>query len=77
MTVCVPLVNICEQCDNFVTAPEFEPALHAQAADIRVLRDDAAARGWESEVARHDRVIASIEAHTRRLESAKPSTARS
>jgi hypothetical protein len=72
-----PYANICEQCDNFVTAPEFEPALHAQAADIRVLRDDAAARGWESEVARHDRVIASIEAHTRRLESAKPSTARS
>jgi len=62
-----PYANICEQCDNFATAPEFAPALESQLADVRALRDDAAARGWDSEVARHDRVIASIESHTRRL----------
>lgn len=62
-----PYANICEQCDNFATAPEFAPALDSQVADIRALREDAAARGWDSEVARHDRVIDSIENHTRRL----------
>jgi hypothetical protein len=31
--------NICEQCDNFVTATEFVPALQAQLADISALRD--------------------------------------
>ena len=41
MTVCVPQVNICEQCDNYVAGPEFQPALEAQLADIHTLRDDA------------------------------------
>ena len=31
------------------------------------LRDDAAERGWHTEVARHSRVIASIERHLARL----------
>jgi hypothetical protein len=65
-----PYANICEQCDNYVTAPEFIPQLHAQLADITALRDDAAQRGWHTEVARHSRVIASIQAHLRRLEQA-------
>jgi integrase len=60
--------NICEQCDNFVTAPEFLPALHEQLADVRALRDDAEMRGWNSEVARHARVITSLEGHIRRLQ---------
>ncbi len=68
-----PYANICEQCDNFLTAPEFGPALETQLADVRVLRDDAAARGWDAEVARHDRVITSIEGHTRRLRAATAS----
>jgi len=67
MTVCVPLVNISEQSDNFVTTTEFLPQLQAQLADVKTLRDDAQARGWDTEVARHARVIASIESHIRRL----------
>jgi hypothetical protein len=62
-----PYANICEQCDNFVSAPEFIPALQAQLADATALRDDAADRGWHTEVARHSRVIASIERHLTRL----------
>lgn len=62
-----PYANICEQCDNYVAAPEFQPALEAQLADIHTLRDDAQARGWDSETARHERVIASIDNHLRRL----------
>ena len=62
-----PYANICEQCDNYVTAPEFIPQLQAQLADITALRDDAAARGWHTEVARHSRVIASLQAHLKRL----------
>jgi hypothetical protein len=62
-----PYANICEQCDNYVTAAEFIPQLQAQLADITVLRDDAAERGWHTEVARHSRVIASLQAHLQRL----------
>ena len=68
-----PYANICEQCDNFATAPEFRPALEGQLADVRALRDDAASRGWDSEVARYDRVIASIDNHIRRLRAATAS----
>ena len=42
-----PYANICEQCDNYVAAPEFQPALEAQLADIHDLRNDASTR-WES-----------------------------
>jgi integrase len=62
-----PYANVCGQCDNFVTTTEFLPQLEAQLADVRALRDDAQARGWDSEVARHARVLASIEGHLRRL----------
>jgi integrase len=64
-----PYANICENCANFVTAPEFAPILDTQLADVRRLRDDAQARGWDSEVARHQRVIESLEGHLRRLQS--------
>lgn len=40
-----PYANICETCENFITAEEFAPALHAQLADVRALRQDAADRG--------------------------------
>ena len=59
--------NICETCANFTTTTEFLPAITAQLDDIRQLRDDAHQRGWTSEVARHERVIDSLEHHQRRL----------
>jgi hypothetical protein len=62
-----PYANICEQCDNFVTAPEFIPQLQAQLTDATTLRDDATERGWHTEVARHSRVITSIQKHLDRL----------
>jgi integrase len=62
-----PYANICETCPNFVTTADFAPALQGQLADIRQLRDDAQARGWTSETARHQRVITSLEGHLRRL----------
>jgi integrase len=62
-----PYANICETCPNFVTTADFAPALAAQLQDIRHLRDDAEARGWTSEKARHQRVITSLESHLRRL----------
>jgi integrase len=62
-----PYANICEQCDNFVTTIQFLPQLEAQLADARALRDDAQTRGWHSEVARHARVITSLQDHIQRL----------
>ena len=64
-----PYANICEQCDNFMPAPEFIPALQAQLADINQLRADAEQRGWTSELERHNRVIARLEEHLTRLAS--------
>ena len=62
-----PYANRCEQCDNFVTTTEFIPALQAQHAEITALHNDAAERGWDTEVARHARVITSIQNHLNRL----------
>jgi hypothetical protein len=42
----------------------------AKWSNITALRDDAAAHGWHTEVARHSRVIANIQAHLRRFEQA-------
>lgn len=64
--------NICETCPNYVTAPEFEPAIEAQLADIHALRDDAQHRGWTSEPSRHERVIASLERHLQRINNDRP-----
>jgi hypothetical protein len=64
-----PYANICETCDNFIPTHEFAPALRAQLADIQALRDDAAGRDWSSEVARHQRVITSLQTHLRRPEN--------
>jgi integrase len=63
-----PYANICEQCENFEPAAEFLPTLEAQLADIVSLRDDAAARGWNSEELRHHRVIETLERHLQRLQ---------
>ena len=68
--------NICETCSNFTTTIEFAPALTAQLDDVRSLRDDAEQRGWNSETARHQRVIDSLEQHLHRLQKASPDPAR-
>ncbi len=52
-----PYANICETCDNFVTGPEFSDAIRDQLTDVRNLQADAQSRGWDSEAARHRRVI--------------------
>src|SRR3989304_10529519 len=52
-----PYANICEQCENFVTTPEFVPALETQLNDVRALHDDATKRGWGSEIAPQAPVI--------------------
>lgn len=62
-----PYANICEQCDNFVPAPEFAPVLKSQLADVKALRSDAEQRGWTGEAARHAGVEASLQEHLRRL----------
>jgi Phage integrase family len=62
-----PYANICEQCDNFVPAPEFAPALVDQLADVQALQADAEQRGWTSEVERHSRVIQRLQEHLGRL----------
>src|SRR6185295_6609966 len=36
-----PYANICETCDNYVTAPEFRNAITNQLADIQALKADA------------------------------------
>jgi integrase len=63
-----PYANICEQCDNFVPAPEFAPALADQLADVQALRTDAQQRGWTSEVERHSRVVERLQEHLGRLD---------
>jgi hypothetical protein len=62
-----PYANICEQCVNFTTSTEFVPQLQGQLGDEIALREDAEARGWDSEVARHARVISSLPRHLERL----------
>ena len=64
-----PYANICEGCSNFVTAPEFAPALTGQLADVQTLHADAEQRGWKSEAARHAGVISSLKSHLHRLET--------
>jgi site-specific recombinase XerD len=68
--------NICEQCDNFSTSVDFVPSLKSQLADVTALRQDAEARGWDTEIARHNRVINSLTGHLNRLaQSDQPRTA--
>jgi hypothetical protein len=62
-----PYANICETCDNYITAPEFRAALTDQLADIQALKADAETRGWTDEAARHDRVAHALTDHLQRL----------
>jgi integrase len=63
-----PYANICETCDNFITGPEFTPALRDQLADVQRLHADAQSRRWDSEAARHARVAGALADHIARLE---------
>jgi len=66
----------CEQCENFTTSVDFVPSLKSQLADVTALRQDAEARGWDTEIARHNRVINSLTGHLNRLaQSDQPRTA--
>lgn len=58
-----PYANICETCDNYTPATEFEPALTDQLEDVRALRTDAAHRGWIGEEERHRHVAEALEDH--------------
>ena len=62
-----PYANICETCDNYITAPEFRDTLSNQLADIHALKVDAETRGWTDEAARHDRVAQALADHLQRL----------
>jgi hypothetical protein len=64
-----PYANICETCDNYTPAAEFEPALTDQLADIRALQTDAQHRGWTGEEQRHRHVAQALENH---LDSIRP-----
>jgi hypothetical protein len=63
-----PYANICETCDNYITAPEFRNALTHQLTDIRALKSDAERRGWTDDAARHERVAHALTDHLQRLD---------
>jgi hypothetical protein len=67
-----PYANICENCDNYQTSTEFLPQLQDQLADAQALHDDAVERGWDGEVARHARLITSLQRHIDRLRRDTP-----
>ena len=58
-----PYANICETCDNYTPATEFEPALTDQLADVQALQADAADRGWTGEEERHRHVAEALNNH--------------
>lgn len=60
--------NICETCDNYITAPEFRDALTHQLTDVNALKSDAERRGWTDDAARHERVAHALTDHLQRLD---------
>jgi site-specific recombinase XerD len=59
--------NICENCANFTTGPEFTDVLTEQLDDIHALKADAEQRGWDGEAARHTTTAAALTSHLRQL----------
>ena len=59
--------NICENCANFTTGPEFTDALTEQLHDIQALKTDAEQRGWDGEAARHATTAAALTSHLRQV----------
>lgn len=49
--------NICEYCPSFHTDTDHTAALTAQRDATQALAEDASARGWDTETARHQRLI--------------------
>ncbi len=62
-----PYANICETCDNYVTAPEFADTLNDQLTDVQALHHDAQDRGWDGEAERHATVAKALQGHLDRL----------
>lgn len=62
-----PYAYICEKCDNFTTRGSSSPNSKPRSGTLPALNDDAEARGWDSEVAGHARVITSLLHHIDRL----------
>ena len=58
-----PYANICETCDNYTPAAEFQPALTDQLADVRAPQADAEQRDGTGEEERHRHVAQAIENH--------------
>lgn len=59
--------NICETCDNYITAPEFRDALTHQLTDVTALKSDAERRAWTDDAAPHERVAHALTDHLQRL----------
>lgn len=53
--------NICEHCPNYRTDAGLLPVLTAQHTDALVLAQDAQARDWDDEAARHHRLVNRLE----------------
>ena len=62
-----PYANICEQCENFLPAPDALATITTQLDDVRALHADAQTRGWQDEAARHQRVETSLQQHLEQL----------
>jgi hypothetical protein len=67
-----PYADICENFDNYQTDASFLPQRQEQLADAQALQDDAVQRGWDSKVARHARLIASLQRHVNGLKDNPP-----
>jgi integrase len=53
--------NICEHCPNFRTDATYLPVLAAQRTDAEALAEDAEARGWITEAARHRDLLSRLD----------------
>lgn len=60
--------KICEQCDNYVPDPARRDVIDRQLADVIELRDDPAARGWDTETTRHQHVADALQRHLKTID---------
>ena len=64
-----PYANICETCDNYITAPEFrDPPSPTNSPTSKPSKPTPRSRGWTDEAARHDRVAHALTDHLHRLD---------
>jgi len=64
-----PYANICEHCPSFRIDVGSLPVVAAQRRDAAALAADAEARGWGSEVDRHRRLVARLDALVTEVEA--------